>query len=102
MGIKGILLYFAMRSKANFSCQDMSSYGQCSKEKLAGGLLLGLRFVKPVILSTSFIDFLYDKLGELRYNVHVIIFRPRGILDPGHSVTLTLVFNVTLTFTPVT
>ena len=35
-------------------------------EKLAGDLLLGLKFVKLEILSTSFIDFLYDKLGELR------------------------------------
>ena len=53
-------------SKANFSSQDISSCGQCSKEKLAGDLLLGLKFVKLEILSTSFIDFLYDKLGELR------------------------------------
>ena len=35
-------------------------------EKLAGDLLLGLKFVKLEILSTSSIDFLYDKLGELR------------------------------------
>ena len=35
-------------------------------EKLAGDLLLELKFVKLEILSTSFIDFLYDKLGELR------------------------------------
>ena len=35
-------------------------------EKLAGDLLLGLKFVKLEILSTSFIDFLYNKLGELR------------------------------------
>ena len=35
-------------------------------EKLAGDLLLGLQFVKLEILSTSFIDFLHDKLGELR------------------------------------
>ena len=35
-------------------------------EKFAGDLLLGLKFVKLEILSTSFIDFLYDKLGELR------------------------------------
>ena len=35
-------------------------------EKLAGGLLLGLKFVELEILSTSFIDFLYDNLGELR------------------------------------
>ena len=27
---------------------------------------MGLKFVKPEILSTSFIDFLYDKLGELK------------------------------------
>ena len=53
-------------SKANFSCQVMSSYGQCSVEKLAGDLLLGLKFVKLEILSTSFIDFLYEMLGELR------------------------------------
>ena len=44
----------------------MSSYGQCSMEKLAGDLLLGLKFVKLEILSTSFIDFLYEVLGELR------------------------------------
>ena len=36
------------------------------QEKLAGDLLLGLNFVKLEILSTSFIDFLYDKLGEFR------------------------------------
>ena len=35
-------------------------------EKLAGDLVLGLKFVKLEILSTSFIDFLYDELGELR------------------------------------
>ena len=35
-------------------------------EKLAGDLLLGLKFVKLEILSTSFIDFLYDKFGEIR------------------------------------
>ena len=35
-------------------------------EKLAGDLLLGLKFVKLEILSTSFIDFLYEELGELR------------------------------------
>ena len=35
-------------------------------EKLAGDLLLELKFVKLEILSTSFIDFLYDELGELR------------------------------------
>ena len=29
-------------------------------------LQLGLKFVKLEILSTSFIYFLYDKLGELR------------------------------------
>ena len=37
-----------------------------SMEKLAGDLLLGLKFVKLEILSTSFIDFLCVKLGELR------------------------------------
>ena len=35
-------------------------------EKLVADLLLGLTFVKLEILSTSFIDSLYDKLGELR------------------------------------
>ena len=34
-------------------------------EKLAGDLLLGLKFVKLEILLT-FIDFLYDILGEFR------------------------------------
>ena len=33
-------------------------------EKLALDLLLGLKFAKLEILSTSFINFLYDKLGE--------------------------------------
>ena len=33
--------------------------------KFAGDLLLGLKFVKVEILSTSPIDFLYDKLREL-------------------------------------
>ena len=44
----------------------MSGYVWCSVEKLAGDLLLGLKFVKLEILSTSFIYFVYDKLGELR------------------------------------
>ena len=35
-------------------------------EKLTGDLLLGLTFVKLEIISTSFIDFLYDELGEFR------------------------------------
>ena len=35
-------------------------------EKLAGDLLLGLKFVRLEILSISFIDFLYEELGELR------------------------------------
>ena len=35
-------------------------------EKLTGDLLLGLKFVRLEILSTSFIDFLYEELGELR------------------------------------
>ena len=35
-------------------------------EKLAGDLLLGLKFVRLEILSTSFIDFLYEEFGELR------------------------------------
>ena len=36
-------------------------------EKLTDDLLLGLKFVfKLEILSTSFIDFIYDKLGDLR------------------------------------
>ena len=55
-------------SKANFSCYVLSSYGQCSVKKLAGDLLLGLKFVKLEIISTSFIDFLYDKMvGLQRY-----------------------------------
>ena len=33
-------------------------------EKLAGDLLLGLKFVRLQILLTSFIDFLCDMLGE--------------------------------------
>ena len=53
-------------SKTNFSCQVMSSYGQCSMEKLASDLLLRLKFVKLELLSTSLIDFLHGKLGELR------------------------------------
>ena len=35
-------------------------------EKLAGDLLLGLTFVRLEILSTSFIDWLYEELGELK------------------------------------
>ena len=34
-------------------------------EKLTGDLLLGQKFVELEILSTSFIDFLYEELGEL-------------------------------------
>ena len=44
----------------------MNSYEKCSMEKLAGDLLLGLKFVKLEILSTSLTDFLYEELGELR------------------------------------
>ena len=54
------------RSKTKFSCQVIRSYVKCSMEKLIGDLLSGLKFVRLQILSTSFIDFLYDKLGELR------------------------------------
>ena len=35
-------------------------------EKLAGDLLLELKFVRLEILLPSFIDFLYEELGELR------------------------------------
>ena len=35
-------------------------------EKLAGGLLLELKFARLEILSTSFIDFLHEELGDLR------------------------------------
>ena len=35
-------------------------------ENMAGDLLLELKFVRLEILSTSFIDFLYEELGELR------------------------------------
>ena len=35
-------------------------------EKLTGDLLLRLKFVRLEILSASFIDFLYEDLGELR------------------------------------
>ena len=35
-------------------------------EKLAGDLLLELKFVRLEVLLTSFIDFLYEELGELR------------------------------------
>ena len=37
---------------------------QCGE--IGGDLLLGLKLVKLEILSTPFIDFLYDKLGEFR------------------------------------
>ena len=40
-------------------------------EKLADNLLVGLMFVKLEILSTSFIDFLYDNLGELGQDLWV-------------------------------
>ena len=40
--------------------------GTYSMEKLAGDLLLGLKFVKLDILSISFINFLQIKLGESR------------------------------------
>ena len=48
-------------SKANFSCH---SYEQLGVVQLTGDLLLGLKIIKPDICSTSFIHFLYDKLGE--------------------------------------
>ena len=44
-----------------------------SAEKLAASdLLLGLKFVKLQILSTSFIDFVYDNLGELRPQSNIL------------------------------
>ena len=45
-------------------------------EKLAGDLLLGLKFVRLEFLSTSFIDFLYEGLGELS---QVKIFGPERV-----------------------
>ena len=39
----------------------MVQYGEIGSD-----LLLGLKFVKLEILSTSFIDFLFEELGELR------------------------------------
>ena len=51
--------------------------GQCSMEKSSGDLLLGLKLLKLEILSTSFIDFLYGTLGELRswtWASHSIIY----------------------------
>ena len=55
------------RSNAfNFSFQFTASYVWYSKEKLAGYLLLGLKFVKLPILSTLFIYFVQSRLGELR------------------------------------
>ena len=47
----------------------LSSYEQLwvvQLEKLAGDLLLELKFVRLEVLLTSFIDFLYEELGELR------------------------------------
>ena len=48
-------------------------------EKLAGDLLLGLKFVKLEILSTLLIDFLYDKLEEFK----VRIFGPERVNLPS-------------------
>ena len=59
-------VYFYSQKVAKYRYQVISSYVQCSMEKLAGDLLLGLKIVKLEILSTSFIDFLYNKLGESR------------------------------------
>ena len=47
----------------------LSSYKQLwvvQYEEIGSDLLLGLKFVKLEILSTSFIDFLFEELGELR------------------------------------
>ena len=44
-------------SKANFSFQFIASYMLYTMEKLAGDLLLGLKFVKLSILPTLFIQF---------------------------------------------
>ena len=54
------------RSKANFFFQFIASYVWYSMEKLAGDLLSGLKLVKPSILQTVFIHFVYHRLGELR------------------------------------
>ena len=49
-------------------------------EKLAGDLLLGLKFVKLEILSTSLIDFFGDKLGEFKSRLTV---ERSGVLQEG-------------------
>ena len=45
---------------------SISSYEKCNVKKLAGDLLLGLELVKVSVLPTQLIDFLYERLGELR------------------------------------
>ena len=49
--------------------------------KLAGDPLLGLKFVKLEILSTSPIDFLYEELRELRSRSLVLKFVKLEILS---------------------
>ena len=63
-------------------------------EKLDSDLLLGLKFVKLEILSTSFMDFLYDKLGELRSrslafisNVFNLLFWNLAVLPMWHGIS---------------
>ena len=55
-------------------------------EKLAGDLSLGLKFVKLEILSTSSIDFLYNKLGELRSRSLGLQFVKLEILSTWSSI----------------
>ena len=71
--MRTLLSKTCLYSKANFSCQVISSYGWCSVEKLAGDLLLGLKVVRLEILSTSkhkvrlylwFCNVLYIKLTD--------------------------------------
>ena len=92
----GKLIYINLKliHYTNFSCLAMSSYGQCHMEKLAGDLWLGLKFVKLEILSTSFMDFLYDKLGELRSrslafisNVFNLLFWNLAVLPMWHGIS---------------
>ena len=61
-------------------------------EKLAGDLLLGLKFVKLEILSTSFIDFLYDKLGE---------FKSRSLVMVQRSMPYSLSYWIPLSFSTI-
>ena len=66
--------------------------GSAVMEKLAGDLLLGLKFLRLEILPTSFIDFLYEGLEELRS-------RYLGLKLLGELLVIYILFKISTKYT---